>query len=81
VPPHPLDTRYTVKLAAHAGAISRAAPRTNAAVLGRLHAGERWQGEAIDGQLVSVAGFGSSNQWIRDSTMRCVWSGLLEQGD
>lgn len=73
------DRRYRVKRAATAGAIIRSAPRTNAAVLGRLKPGDSWVGEMIPGQLVTIAGFGSSNQWVRDSTMRCVWSGLLEE--
>lgn len=73
------DRYYRVKAAVTAGATIRAAPRTNAAVLGRLHAGDVWTGEPIPGQLVTIAGFGSSNQWIRSSDMRCVSSVLLEE--
>ncbi len=73
------ERRYVVKDEATAGATIRAAPRTNAAILGRLHSGDRWTGELIPGQLVTIPGFGSSNQWVRDSHMKCVWSGLLEK--
>lgn len=73
------ESYYRVKALATAGATIRAAPRTNAAILGHLHAGDLWTGESIPGQLVTIPGFGSSSQWIRDSTMRCVWSGLLEE--
>lgn len=78
-PTHPLDTRYQVKAAATAGATIRAAPHTSAAVLGRLKPGDSWQGERITGQTVYVAGFGSSNQWIRAADQRCVWALLLER--
>lgn len=74
-----VERRYKVKQLVTAGATIRSAPRTNADVLGRLRAGEAWTGEAIPGQVVSIAGFGSSNQWIRDSQMRCVSSVLLEE--
>lgn len=77
--PSPLDTRYVVKELATAGATIRSAPRTNAAVLGHLKEGDPWRGELVQGQLVTIKGFGSSNMWVRDSTMRCVWSGLLER--
>jgi N-acetyl-anhydromuramyl-L-alanine amidase AmpD len=74
-----VERRYKVKQLATGGALIRSAPRTNAAILGHLHAGDPWTGEAIPGQVVSIAGFGSSNQWIRDSQMRCVSSVLLEE--
>lgn len=74
-----VDRRYVVKDEATAGATIRAAPRTNAAILGRLHAGDHWTGELIPGQLVTIAGFGSSNMWVRSVDMRCVWSGLLQE--
>lgn len=77
--PHPLDIHYRVKAAATAGATIRSAPRTNAAVLGHLKAGDDWYGELIPGQLVTIAGFGSSNQWVRSADQRFVWSGLLEK--
>lgn len=76
----PADERwYTVKPAVTGGATIRSAPRQNAAVLGRLHAGDVWQGEPVTGQTVTIAGFGSSNQWICDSTMRYVAAVLLEE--
>lgn len=78
-PPHPLDTAYRVKAAVTAPVIIRSAPSKTAAIVGRLHAGDVWRGELVTGQLVTLAGFGSTNQWVRDSTMRCVWSGLLEK--
>lgn len=71
------DRHYQVKRAATGGATIRSAPRKNAAVLGRLHAGDPWTGELVTGQLVTLPDFGSSNQWVRSSDMRCVWSGLL----
>lgn len=76
--PRPLS-RYRVLATVTAGATIRAAPRINAAVLGRLRAGDDWEGEPIEGNMVTLHGFGSSRIWIRDSHMRCVWSGLLER--
>lgn len=73
------DKQYVVKQAVTGGATIRAAPRTNAAILGRLHAGDSWSGEELPGQLVSIAGFGSSATWIRSVDLRCVWSGLLQE--
>lgn len=70
---------YRVKALVTAGATIRSAPRTNAAVLGRLRAGDVWSGEPIPGQTVTIAGFGSSNLWVRSSDMRCVSSVLLEE--
>jgi hypothetical protein len=78
-PPTPGETRYQVKAAATGGAVIRSGPRTNAARLGLLQAGEHWTGTPIPGQTVSLAGFGSSNLWIKDSKTRYVWSGLLEE--
>jgi hypothetical protein len=73
------ETHYRVRSNVTSGATIRAAPRKNAAVLGRLHAGDTFWGFAIPGQLVTVAGFGSSATWVRDSTMRCVSAVLLEE--
>lgn len=73
------DRHYIVKAAATGGATIRAAPSKAAAVLGRLHAGDSWTGELITGQIVTLPDFGSSNQWVRSSDMRCVWSGLLQE--
>lgn len=73
------DRTYRVKAAVTGGATIRAAPRQNGAVLGRLHAGDPWTGERIAGGLVTLAGFGSTNIWIRSFDLRCVWSGLLEE--
>ncbi len=75
-PPRPMhaETHYRVRR----GATIRSAPRQNAPVLGRLHAGDPWIGESVTGQRVTITGFGSSDQWIRSSDQRCVWAGLLE---
>jgi len=79
-PPPPTRGRaYRVRLAATAGAVIRSGPRQNAAKLGVLAPGERWQGVAVVGQLIAVPGFGSSAQWVRSSDMRFVWGGLLEE--
>lgn len=72
-------TRYRVRDDVTAGATIRSAARTNAAVLGRLHAGDSWSGETTIGQKVFVTGFGSSNQWVRSADMRFVWRNLLEE--
>jgi hypothetical protein len=76
--PHPLR-HYRVKATVTGGATIRSAPGTNAAVLGRLHAGDSWVGEPVLGQQIYIAGFGSSAAWIRSMDQRCVWSGLLEE--
>lgn len=78
-PSHPGTTHYRVKDGVTLGATIRTAPRTNAAVLGRLKAGDDWRGALVQGQLVFVKGFGSSNMWARSDDARFVWSGLLEQ--
>lgn len=78
-PLHPGLNHYRVKLEATGGATIRSAPRTNAAVLGRLHPGEDWWGEPISGQQIYIKGFGNSHEWIRSDDQRCVWSGLLEK--
>lgn len=75
----PAQARYRVRHDVTAGAKIRAAPRQNAAVLGFLKAGDAWSGETVTGQQVFVAGFGSSNQWVRDARMRFVWRNLLEE--
>jgi hypothetical protein len=80
-PPHPAPNplrHYRVKASVTGGATIRSAASKAGAVLGRLHAGERWIGEPIPGQQIYITGFGSSAIWVRDTTMRCVWSGLLE---
>jgi N-acetyl-anhydromuramyl-L-alanine amidase AmpD len=73
------ERRYRVKARVTAGATIRSAPRTNAAVMGRLHAGDAWAGLPETGQRVTIAGFGSSDEWICSARMHCVWSGLLEE--
>lgn len=70
---------YRVKRAATGGATIRSAPRRNAAILGRLHAGDDWFGEPAPGQLVTVAGFGTSRDWVRSDDQRWVFSLLLEK--
>jgi len=78
-PEHPGLNHYKVKLSATGGVTIRAAARTNAAILGSLHAGDDWWGEEIPGQLVTRLGFGSTSQWVRSDDMRHVWLGLLEK--
>ena len=78
-PPSPIG-HYTVLQRATGGATIRAFPRTSAAVLGRLAAGDPWEGEQIEAQTATfVQGFGSSKIWIRALDQRVVWSGLLER--
>lgn len=73
--------RYRVKATVTAGAVIRGAPRTNAANLGKLHAGDEWRGGEVAGQRVTIQGFGSSDVWICSAEGHCVWSGLLERDD
>lgn len=77
--PPPQIGRYKVRAAVTAGATIRSAPRRNAAVLGRLRAGDSWQGGEVWGEKVTLAGFGTSDIWIVDERGRAVWSGLLEE--
>ena len=61
-------------------AASRCAlPRHDGALLHRLKAGQRFDGEPVVGQLVTREGLGHSSIWIRDSHMGCVWLGFLEE--
>lgn len=76
--PPPVPRAYRVKQAVTAGAVIRSAPRTNAAVLGKLAALDPWVGVEEQGQKVTLAPFGTSDIWIRDAGSRYVWSGLLE---
>lgn len=80
-PPPPLVSiaTYKVKKSVTAGATVRAGPHKDSAVMRRLKAGDSWEGEQIHGDTVTIAGFGSSDVWIRSSGMQCVWSGLLEK--
>jgi hypothetical protein len=79
-PPEPPLHTYRVKREVTGGASIRAFPRTNAAILGRLHAGDSWVGEAYAAKTATfVQGFGSSKVWVRSLDMRYVWSGLLEE--
>jgi N-acetyl-anhydromuramyl-L-alanine amidase AmpD len=73
------DMQYRVKKLVTAGATIRDAPRMNGAVLGHLNAGDLWTGEPIEGNMVTLHGFGSNRIWIRASDQRVVWSGLLEK--
>jgi hypothetical protein len=78
-PDKPLHS-YRVKASCTGGASIRAYPRVNAAILGRLHAGDAWEGEEIEASTATyVKGFGSSKVWVRSMDMRWVWSGLLER--
>lgn len=76
---HPTPNTYVVKDNVTLGATIRSAPRRNAAVLGKLTAGEAWEGEERQGELISDKDFGTSDVWIVDGRGRAVWSGLLEK--
>ncbi len=78
-PPHLGLTHYRVLTAATGGATIRRGPRTNAAILGRLHPGDDWWGTAVPGQQVYIKGFGNSHEWVMSDDARCVWLGLLEK--
>jgi len=76
----PPIAHYRVAAACTGGATIRAAPRQTGAVLGRLHAGDEWEGVEVAAQSATfVTSFGSSRVWIQSSDMRYVWSGLLEK--
>jgi len=71
---------YRVLSRATGGASIRAYPRVSAAILGRLHAGDAWEGEEIEAQSSTyVKGFGSSKVWIKSLDQRFVFSLLLER--
>jgi hypothetical protein len=72
-------THYRVKDSVTDVARIRSGPRQNASVLDRLLAGDDWWGEAVPGQLIYLAGFGSSDQWVRSADARFVWANLLEE--
>lgn len=78
-PSHAGLNHYKVKRAATGGVTIRSAPRTDAAILGSLHAGDDWWGSEQKGMLVTRLGFGSSDRWVVSDDQRCVWSGLLEK--
>ena len=71
--------RYRVKAAATAGVTVRSGPHKQSQVMRRLKPGDSWEGETIEGDTVTVAGFGSGKLWIRNASMLCVWAGLLEE--
>jgi|GEM_PF-1967958 N-acetylmuramoyl-L-alanine amidase. len=71
--------RYRVKDSVTASATIRAAARPNAAILGRLHAGDTWAGEPIEGRMYTLPGFGSTAIWVKSAGGGCVWSGLLQE--
>lgn len=81
--PHPPAApilRYRVRSTVTGGASIRAYPRTSAPILGRLHAGDEWEGEEVSAPTATfVAGFGSSRVWISNASRGFVWSGLLER--
>jgi len=77
--PYAGDTHYRVRRTVTGGATIRSAPRINGAVLGRLRAGDDFYGEPIEGNMVTIYGFGSSRVWARSSTMQHIWMGLLEK--
>lgn len=71
--------RYRVKPACTAPVVIRSAPRVNASVIGRLHAGDRWDGVLVSGGNAVVKGFGQGSTWVRDSQCRFVSALLLEE--
>lgn len=71
--------KYVVKQSVTASATIRSAPRINGMVLGRLKAGDLWEGEEIEGNMVTVHGFGSSRIWVRAPNQSCIWRNLLEE--
>lgn len=77
--PQARSRRYKVKANVTTMVRIRSAPRTNAAVLGRLNAGDVWVGMPVVGQTVSLPGFGSGSIWVRSTDARFVWAGLLEE--
>jgi len=79
-PPVPPLHSYIVSPRATGGASIRAYPRTSAAILGRLHAGDEWSGDEVQAATATfVAGFGSSRTWVSNPTRGFVWAGLLER--
>jgi N-acetylmuramoyl-L-alanine amidase len=79
-PPVPSPVKhYRVKRAATAGVIIRAAPRKNAAVMGRLKPGDAWQGEIVKGGYVTLPGFAPGDLWVEAADGRSVWASLLEE--
>lgn len=79
-PPAPVViARYRVKAAVTGGATVRASAHKDGAVIRRLRAGEPFEGERIEGDMMVVPGFGSGKTWIRNASMQCVWANLLEE--
>jgi len=79
--PVPLPpTRYKVRASVTAGAIIRSSPHVNGRILGRLRAGDAWQGDKAIGDTVALEGFQTGNTWIVDARDgRSVWASLLEE--
>lgn len=75
----PHGSLYHVKQGVTAGASVRSGPYTNRPVVDHLQAGQQWEGGEVQGGMVTLAGFGSSNIWICNAQGRCVWSLLLEK--
>lgn len=69
---------YRVKATATAGAAVRSGPSRDRPVVDHLIAGAYWQGSAVTGERVTLAPFGTSDVWIRDTQGHCVWSLLLD---
>jgi hypothetical protein len=78
-PAHPGETHYRVLRAVTGGATVRSEPNLSGNVLQRLHAGDSWWGSEVEGEKVTILGFGSSKIWICSADMRCVSSILLEK--
>jgi len=79
VPVPPPPTRYKVRASVTAGATIRSSPHVNGRILGRLKAGDAWQGDKAIGDTVALAGFVTGNTWIVDVARGAVWMGLLEE--
>lgn len=78
-PPSVLIAKYRVKAAVTGGASVRASPHKDGAMIRRLKAGDAWEGERIEGDTMTVEGFGTGKVWVRNAQMQCVWAGLLEE--
>lgn len=78
-PEHTGLTHYRVKRLVTSRATVRTAPHKDADILDRLRPGADWWGEEVEGDKVTIAGFGSSNIWIRSDQQGCVSLVLLEK--
>ena len=76
--PAPVLKHYRVKKAVTVGATIRAAPNRAAAPLGRLRAGEAFEGEIVKGGYVTLPGFAPGDLWV-EGPRGAVWLNLLEE--